>query len=88
MSKSRYWRSSITQAHDSLLRDTLKGEKYIKLYSFHYLINGFAVFVSSQQVIFAHNISLYYVCYLYVKSSFIFFYLLLKRLRSFQGEGK
>ncbi|XP_013600894.1 PREDICTED: subtilisin-like protease SBT2.5 [Brassica oleracea var. oleracea] len=52
MSKSRYWRSrrsAISQAHDSLLRGALKGEKYIKLYSFHYLINGFAVFVSSQQ---------------------------------------
>ncbi|CAH8275941.1 unnamed protein product [Arabidopsis lyrata] len=52
ISKSRYWRSrrsAIAQAHDSLLRNALKGEKYIKLYSFHYLINGFAVFVSSQQ---------------------------------------
>uniref|UniRef100_A0A1J3F504 Subtilisin-like protease n=1 Tax=Noccaea caerulescens TaxID=107243 RepID=A0A1J3F504_NOCCA len=52
ISKSRYWRSrrsAISQAHDSLLRNALKGEKYIKLYSFHYLINGFAVFVSSQQ---------------------------------------
>ncbi|CAN8325406.1 unnamed protein product [Cochlearia groenlandica] len=52
MSKSNYWRSrrsSITQAHDSLLRKAFKGEKYIKLYSFHYLINGFAVFVTSQQ---------------------------------------
>jgi subtilisin family serine protease len=52
ISRSRYWRSrrsAIAQAHDSLLRNALKGEKYIKLYSFHYLINGFAVFVSSQQ---------------------------------------
>ncbi|KAF8104392.1 hypothetical protein N665_0172s0025 [Sinapis alba] len=40
---------SIAQTHDSFLRKTLKGEKYIKLYSFNYLINGFAVFVSSQQ---------------------------------------
>ncbi|KAG7532745.1 Peptidase S8 propeptide/proteinase inhibitor I9 [Arabidopsis thaliana x Arabidopsis arenosa] len=40
---------SIAQSHDSFLRKTLKGEKYIKLYSYHYLINGFALFVSSQQ---------------------------------------
>ncbi|CAH8359671.1 unnamed protein product [Eruca vesicaria subsp. sativa] len=40
---------SISQTHDSFLRKTLKGEKYIKLYSYNYLINGFAVFVSSQQ---------------------------------------
>ncbi|KAL9282321.1 Subtilisin-like protease SBT2.3 [Arabidopsis thaliana] len=40
---------SVVQSHDSFLRKTLKGEKYIKLYSYHYLINGFALFINSQQ---------------------------------------
>ncbi|CAN8267578.1 unnamed protein product [Cochlearia groenlandica] len=40
---------SISQTHDSFLRKTLKGGKYIKLYSYNYLINGFAIFLSSQQ---------------------------------------
>ncbi|CAE6220574.1 unnamed protein product [Arabidopsis arenosa] len=51
-SRKRHGKSkipSIAQSHDSFLRKTLKGEKYIKLYSYHYLINGFALFVSSQQ---------------------------------------
>ncbi|EOA14555.1 hypothetical protein CARUB_v10027793mg [Capsella rubella] len=51
-SRKRHGRSkipSVAQSHDSFLRKTLKGEKYIKLYSYHYLINGFALFVSSQQ---------------------------------------
>ncbi|XP_031499725.1 subtilisin-like protease SBT2.3 isoform X3 [Nymphaea colorata] len=34
---------------DSLLKRTFKGEIYQKLYSYHYLINGFAVFLSPQQ---------------------------------------
>ncbi|XP_010529345.1 PREDICTED: subtilisin-like protease SBT2.2 [Tarenaya hassleriana] len=42
-------RPSIAQAHDSLLKRALKGEKYLKLYSYHYLINGFAVLVNPQQ---------------------------------------
>uniref|UniRef100_A0A2C9W6P0 Peptidase S8/S53 domain-containing protein n=1 Tax=Manihot esculenta TaxID=3983 RepID=A0A2C9W6P0_MANES len=41
--------SYITRVHDSLLRRVLRGEKYLKLYSYHYLINGFAVLVTSQQ---------------------------------------
>ncbi|ESQ39518.1 hypothetical protein EUTSA_v10000774mg [Eutrema salsugineum] len=53
ISRKRHGKSrrppSIAQTHDSFLRKTLKGEKYIKLYSYNYLINGFAVFVSSQQ---------------------------------------
>ncbi|VVB07924.1 unnamed protein product [Arabis nemorensis] len=54
ISRKRHGRSksktpSLAQTHDSFLRKTLKGEKYIKLYSYHFLINGFAVFVSSQQ---------------------------------------
>ncbi|MED6119320.1 hypothetical protein PIB30_010832 [Stylosanthes scabra] len=39
----------ISQAHDSLLKKVLRGEKYLKLYSYHYLINGFAVLVTPQQ---------------------------------------
>ncbi|KAL9996002.1 putative tripeptidyl-peptidase II [Helianthus debilis subsp. tardiflorus] len=41
--------SRIARVHDSLLRRVLKGEKYLKLYSYHYLINGFAVLVTPQQ---------------------------------------
>ncbi|CAN4081928.1 unnamed protein product [Withania somnifera] len=41
--------SSVARMHDSLLRKVLRGEKYLKLYSYHYLINGFAVLVTSQQ---------------------------------------
>ncbi|XP_073061215.1 subtilisin-like protease SBT2.2 [Primulina eburnea] len=35
--------------HDSLLERTLRGEKYLKVYSYHYLINGFAVLVTPHQ---------------------------------------
>ncbi|KAL6206363.1 hypothetical protein ACLB2K_023611 [Fragaria x ananassa] len=42
--------SYIARVHDSLLRRALKGEKYLKLYSYHYLINGFAVLVTPDQV--------------------------------------
>ncbi|XVF75004.1 hypothetical protein PTKIN_Ptkin13bG0154500 [Pterospermum kingtungense] len=41
--------SYISGAHDSLLRRVLRGEKYLKLYSYHYLINGFAVLVTPEQ---------------------------------------
>lgn len=41
--------SYASRVHDSLLRKVLRGEKYLKLYSYHYLINGFAVLVSPQQ---------------------------------------
>lgn len=41
--------SYIARVHDSLLKKTLRGENYLKLYSYHYLINGFAVFVTPQQ---------------------------------------
>ncbi|PKA64384.1 Subtilisin-like protease [Apostasia shenzhenica] len=34
---------------NSLLRRTLREEAYLKLYSYHYLINGFAVLITSQQ---------------------------------------
>jgi hypothetical protein len=40
--------SYVTRVHDSLLKKVLKGEKYLKLYSYHYLINGFAVLVTQQ----------------------------------------
>ncbi|KAF4391018.1 hypothetical protein CsatB_001453 [Cannabis sativa] len=45
----RRYGSYIARVHDSLLRRTFKGEKYLKLYSYHYLINGFAVFVTPVQ---------------------------------------
>lgn len=41
--------SHVARVHDSLLRRVLRGEKYLKLYSYHYLINGFAVLVTPQQ---------------------------------------
>ncbi|CAN1226205.1 Subtilisin-like protease SBT2.3 [Linum grandiflorum] len=41
--------SYIGRTHDSLLKKVLKGEKYLKLYSYHYLVNGFAAFVTPQQ---------------------------------------
>ncbi|XP_010315642.2 subtilisin-like protease SBT2.2 isoform X4 [Solanum lycopersicum] len=41
--------SYVSQMHDSLLRRVLRGEKYLKVYSYHYLINGFAVLVTPQQ---------------------------------------
>ncbi|KAL0363699.1 UNVERIFIED_CONTAM: Subtilisin-like protease SBT2.2 [Sesamum calycinum] len=41
--------SYIDRVHDSLLRKALRGEKYLKLYSYCYLINGFAVLVTPQQ---------------------------------------
>lgn len=45
----RRYGSYVARVHDSLLRRVLKGEKYLKLYSYHYLINGFAVFVTPEQ---------------------------------------
>ncbi|KAJ9563633.1 hypothetical protein OSB04_008793 [Centaurea solstitialis] len=47
--KGHHFGSRIARVHDSLLRRVLKGEKYLKLYSYHYLINGFAVLVTPQQ---------------------------------------
>ncbi|KAM3701117.1 hypothetical protein ACJW31_05G149000 [Castanea mollissima] len=45
----RRYSSHIAQVHDSLLKRVLRGEKYLKLYSYHYLINGFAVLVTPLQ---------------------------------------
>ncbi|XP_022845874.1 subtilisin-like protease SBT2.2 [Olea europaea var. sylvestris] len=45
----RHRGSYVARVHDSLLRRVLRGEKYLKLYSYHYLINGFAVLVTPQQ---------------------------------------
>ncbi|KAE8655313.1 Subtilase family protein isoform 3 [Hibiscus syriacus] len=42
-------RSYIFRVHDSLLKRALRGEKYLKLYSYHYLVNGFAVFITPEQ---------------------------------------
>ncbi|XP_008793538.2 subtilisin-like protease SBT2.2 isoform X2 [Phoenix dactylifera] len=41
--------SYLIHLQDSLLRRALKGENYLKLYSYHYLINGFAVLITNQQ---------------------------------------
>ncbi|ESW31604.1 hypothetical protein PHAVU_002G251800 [Phaseolus vulgaris] len=41
--------SYFARVHDSLLNKVFKGEKYLKLYSYHFLINGFAVLVTQQQ---------------------------------------
>ncbi|XP_058071651.1 subtilisin-like protease SBT2.2 isoform X2 [Magnolia sinica] len=46
---SRGYSSYLVRLQDSLLRKVLKGENYLKLYSYRYLINGFAVFVTPQQ---------------------------------------
>ncbi|XP_015900722.3 subtilisin-like protease SBT2.2 isoform X1 [Ziziphus jujuba] len=45
----RRYSSYISRVHDSLLKRALRGENYLKLYSYHYLINGFAVLVTPQQ---------------------------------------
>ncbi|XP_042441713.1 subtilisin-like protease SBT2.3 isoform X1 [Zingiber officinale] len=43
--------SYLIRLQDSLLRRALRGEKYLKLYSYHYLMNGFAVLITSQQAV-------------------------------------
>ncbi|GFZ20265.1 subtilase family protein [Actinidia rufa] len=45
----RHYSSYIARVHDSLLSRVLRGERYLKLYSYHYLINGFSVLVTTQQ---------------------------------------
>lgn len=45
----RGYGSYVSRVHDTLLRKALRGEKYLKLYSYRYLINGFAVLVTPQQ---------------------------------------
>ncbi|XP_042491951.1 subtilisin-like protease SBT2.2 [Macadamia integrifolia] len=45
----RIYASYLNHVHDSLLKKVLRGENYLKLYSYHYLINGFAVLVTPQQ---------------------------------------
>ncbi|XP_041024834.1 subtilisin-like protease SBT2.2 [Juglans microcarpa x Juglans regia] len=45
----RRYNSYIARVHDSLLRRVLRGEQYLKLYSYRYLINGFAVLVTPGQ---------------------------------------
>lgn len=41
--------ASTSRVHDVLLKKVFRGEKYLKLYSYHYLINGFALFVTPRQ---------------------------------------
>ncbi|KAJ1698339.1 hypothetical protein LUZ63_006851 [Rhynchospora breviuscula] len=43
------YKSYLTRLQNTVLRRTLRGERYIKLYSYHYLINGFAVMITPQQ---------------------------------------
>ncbi|XP_035544600.1 subtilisin-like protease SBT2.2 [Juglans regia] len=45
----RRYNSYIARVHDSLLRRVLRGEQYLKLYSYRYVINGFAVLVTPGQ---------------------------------------
>ncbi|XP_057482871.1 subtilisin-like protease SBT2.2 [Actinidia eriantha] len=45
----RHYSSYIARVHDSLLSRVLRGERYLKLYSYHHLINGFSVLVTTQQ---------------------------------------
>ncbi|KAG9132103.1 hypothetical protein Leryth_024328 [Lithospermum erythrorhizon] len=47
--RTRPHASRVSHVHDSLLKKVLRGEKYLKLYSYHYLINGFAVLITPQQ---------------------------------------
>ncbi|KAF9588411.1 hypothetical protein IFM89_009986 [Coptis chinensis] len=42
--------SYLNRVHDSLLKRVLKGENYLKLYSYHYLNNGFVVLVTTLQL--------------------------------------
>ncbi|CAH2034553.1 unnamed protein product [Thlaspi arvense] len=41
--------ASIIRVHDSLLRNVLRKENYIKLYSYHYLLNGFSAVITRKQ---------------------------------------
>ncbi|KAL6561883.1 hypothetical protein OROGR_002890 [Orobanche gracilis] len=49
VSRMNWHGSYVDRVHSSLLKSVLRGEKYLKLYSYHYLINGFAVLVTPQQ---------------------------------------
>ncbi|XP_057542348.1 subtilisin-like protease SBT2.3 [Amaranthus tricolor] len=44
-----HYGSYVARVHDSLLSKVLRGQKYVKLYSYHYLINGFAVLITPEQ---------------------------------------
>ncbi|KAL6845220.1 hypothetical protein ACP4OV_024715 [Aristida adscensionis] len=48
-SKPMNYGSYLVRLQNSLLKRTLRGEHYIKLYSYRYLINGFAIVVSPEQ---------------------------------------
>ncbi|ERM99272.1 hypothetical protein AMTRI_Chr02g254020 [Amborella trichopoda] len=45
----QHYGSYLVRLQDSLLKRVLKGENYLKLYSYHYLINGFAVLLTQPQ---------------------------------------
>ena len=42
--------SYLIRLQNLLLKRTLRGEHYLKLYSYRYLVNGFAVVITPQQV--------------------------------------
>ncbi|EPS61165.1 hypothetical protein M569_13635, partial [Genlisea aurea] len=44
-----YQGSFVDRIHDSLLKKVLKGEEYLKLYSYRYLLDGFSVLVTPNQ---------------------------------------
>ncbi|XP_077244591.1 subtilisin-like protease SBT2.2 [Tasmannia lanceolata] len=45
----RRYSSYLVRLQNSLLRRVLKGENYLKLYNYHYLINGLAILITPQQ---------------------------------------
>ncbi|XP_068656109.1 subtilisin-like protease SBT2.3 [Aristolochia californica] len=45
----RSYSSYLIRVQNSLLRRVFREQSYLKLYSYHYLINGFALFVTPQQ---------------------------------------
>ncbi|KAH0468866.1 hypothetical protein IEQ34_002098 [Dendrobium chrysotoxum] len=47
--KGADYSSFLIRFQNSLLRRALRGESYLKLYSYHFLINGFAVLITRQQ---------------------------------------
>ncbi|XP_068654447.1 subtilisin-like protease SBT2.3 [Aristolochia californica] len=45
----RSYSSYLIRVQNLLLKRVFKGESYLKLYNYHYLVNGFALFVTPQQ---------------------------------------
>jgi hypothetical protein len=49
------YKAHLSLQHDKILQTTFPNESYNKLYSYHYLINGFAVQMSTEQVRSCHH---------------------------------